>query len=1447
MMPVSRAVVRRPGRIMAQAKRAGMVVLLQMLRRGETDLPGVYSRTLKIWRDTWAESQRLRKIKDIDYFIPICRAERYLRKNHHNMIFNTTALYGNTEPKRVYSWDEGPIGPMNQLLNIAGARLRFLGMTRYPFPTPIKMPYYYTLRDGSTKSEIGYGYRGSARSTKVILAHPALQPLDFVDMIRAPLNELCRQCFIYSVPGKNAAHHMNYLILKLKPFLDHIYTREKTGSGKKVGTNRFVEQIDGILDDALTRMQSGHGTRSTRVQRVTQGLVDEEWSSRSRLTLDDIHPNNLPSEQQDHLKNLIKKEIVTQTDFRQLASKVLTAAAGRGTQIHRRVSWGLPSPASEVASVLGGDFYARTNDGYNLCADVPVWSGKGKADLVLYVRQSLVPEVIGEEPVQAAWRPVMVLDIKTKASFDCGFVGRQVTDTSKVVIESSSRKRDVRQIEWQAALDNTPTHSELRQLDSYARGITANYQRLTKTDSQASSVLVQGIVVVDESESISKIRSHLRSLVISVYEEIQEYVLSLATKKLNTKGTNLLEESIKTKRIGYELTGSKTQCPRAAIVVLPFEIPKGTSPAEALPSPNELPAFHSTEVFADRMNDNRHFILYVSARNQGAGESASWIARYWHGMNYARRIFTRHNHRKVMWLDLAGEFSSPTIRRAFLKRSALQGIQSSTESKQKRYLREFSRHVKFLNLSSSVMGALFNGEDFPTAAQIKKLTRGYDLVILSGLDTIRGAISSEHHGLLDVLVVHIAEGTKKRNSTLIWFDTTIPSNDTSEIYKQNRCKLIAYDSPLRTHIDEIVLNHHLPPTSGISESPFSDDIRHIIRLTPSGYDDLGFTEVPPLGNWWKRFRSEAKPDDISSKTYSLGIGGSLAHSDFNWLSSDMLHDILSSTRMGKSCILNAPSANSALDEKLLLSKLTLKTPSQSYKGVLSRISLSNDLCSPAIREAISRKEGVQFEPLTSVNTKRKYWTARLHLTPRKLSFLPADESRLNLHSISLQNVARVELERILNAIAVLGRTESTDSLSVKEFLRLLVRRFNELQLTTGKSDTLMVEGLSEFFRKNEFTQSVWWGLSYYRSSLFDWNIPPIARGTLKAILQKNPSALHHIGNYFTMLISFLQDSRGTAFTLSELYFLWDCIRPWILMQLGAVQSKTDLPKSRFDMRKVFESLKTRVKVWNTTPLPFIPSFNSIRYGLMWDSIHPMDRERTDDHVYRWYIFERAPYSKELIAGCMRIKGHQVDHRAIIPLDEQAEYARKCLSSDLTRPILIGNASEVTILYEPDDAEYRDVDKLDHSTIDWRAVGQMRYGTRHIGALARLRWLSTSYYASFPIPISENLPRRNSSVFRNMVRHLKKISTDLSNVTRVTCKIIGDANQGHVIFEDEEHNQMGQLGYENHSKASEILRAPYDLGQPLILGQSLLTWNPLVDIEYSLLAERIKKEVIRGIV
>lgn len=172
---------------MHQAKTAAMNSILRLIREGAGELPELYDRSQALFDAAKNSKECLSRERNPDRFVPICDVEKHLRKNFLYLVLNTTALYGNKEAKRIYSWKEGTIGPLNVLLNIAGAQLRLLGMTRYPFPLPQEKKVRRINKSGKEYFQRDYAYGGTRRRPTVIITHPMLPSLDFVDAIRGHL------------------------------------------------------------------------------------------------------------------------------------------------------------------------------------------------------------------------------------------------------------------------------------------------------------------------------------------------------------------------------------------------------------------------------------------------------------------------------------------------------------------------------------------------------------------------------------------------------------------------------------------------------------------------------------------------------------------------------------------------------------------------------------------------------------------------------------------------------------------------------------------------------------------------------------------------------------------------------------------------------------------------------------------------------------------------------------------------------------------------------------------------------------------------------------------------------------------------------------------------------------------------------------------------------------
>lgn len=200
-----------PNIVLSRSLYSGLAALVRIAsKRKNKRTQKFYQSINRQWEQIRREIRKNKQARSRDFSV-LQNAEANIRKQYLLMLWYSTKPYGNKETKRVLSWASGTVGPLNSLLNYAGARLRELAATRYPFPEPV----FYQVRRKSDGSEkiLSYqaaetvpqgdndriirwkaGYRGNANHPRVLLAHPTLPSLDFVDMIRSHVIEICRQC-----------------------------------------------------------------------------------------------------------------------------------------------------------------------------------------------------------------------------------------------------------------------------------------------------------------------------------------------------------------------------------------------------------------------------------------------------------------------------------------------------------------------------------------------------------------------------------------------------------------------------------------------------------------------------------------------------------------------------------------------------------------------------------------------------------------------------------------------------------------------------------------------------------------------------------------------------------------------------------------------------------------------------------------------------------------------------------------------------------------------------------------------------------------------------------------------------------------------------------------------------------------------------------------------------
>jgi hypothetical protein len=1201
-----------PERAMKLSKYAAMVSLVRLIQRYEGILPEIYESIQTIWKEAKKISAKLRakKVGDKEYpignphyFVPICDVEKPLRKKHHAVAFNITALYGNTETKRVYSWREGSIGPLNQLSNIAGARLRFLAMTRYRFPKAQKIKVEHILKTGRKVSKQEWAFGGTRSHLTVPMTHSSLVSMDFVDAIRGYIDDLYTQCCIQSVLPHEFSKYVNLLIFRLRPLLDQFYA---TGFDKKKRAVRFVKNAETELDRVIELVKGRHGTRMWYPQRVTKGLgFDDDVS----LSLIDFISKVSYKDIKESLKQLkTTKKLIDNKDAKRLSKKIVEEAAKLGTRMHERVSWGFDRPPSAKSVILAGDYVTKEKSGYFLTTETPVYSRRGMADYTLFVRKQIGEKIKGQPLTLGLWIPRLVLDLKTKTSVDFGAIGKLVDQPTIKIVDFPIRCRRLTDDEWSEAIRNTPSLSEKKQVDSYAEGLLEEYKSLAREDPEPPSSILKGILLTDGTEFPSKVRRFLSRFIKIIYNQIRadlrEMRLKNPAKKIAYPQMLFLPElrwKVKT---------------RLAVVTLPFEIAANESVEKFLPAPFPQPELYHWNPFQNRIADSCHFILYLTADSiQSPGDSAGWVARHWHGLQFAYELAVKREFAKILWLDLAGEFVSELIRPSILR---LDYHRSE--------IHEFHENISFIDLSHRIEGILFDGKPLPSIKDYKRRFENFDLIIVSGIESIRFIAPSDLEYVIDTYMIHIAEATSQLETCILWLGTPSPIATSSKLYKRNQLRPFHFDSPLQSYIDEIVMNIPYPPRKGGSEVPEFDYVRGLVRVTPDTKKGLTLETIgiPPLIGWSRQFLSREAPDEEKKMNAKLR---KRPPSTSRWLKSmnvplfdeKMLVSLFPFTKLW----ICESESSKIIDrnlEKLGVTKIRLIQSSRTpgYKGVLSRVTFSKKLCT------LKRKSKRKGCDLSEVNSKKKYKTSKIELESMDTIPRPPHDSELAFIGLSDIESTRIELERLEDTIS---------------YLLEIIDRHNPFRRYSGKfrkvirearklSSSAALKVISNYIRSSHYTENIWNRTKWLRDWLDGWNIPSDMRAGLARLQNQDEDFLLYYGNYLILLISTIATQQ--ELTYSDIVYLWEIVRPWVVMQLGAINRTGMKPQSQYDTRVVYEQLKNKIHYSKSAPKSQVLSLMNIRYGFQ------IDFEKPNPGPYRWYIFEDSPYNDRFVTGCIKL-------------------------------------------------------------------------------------------------------------------------------------------------------------------------------------------------------------------
>jgi len=484
---------RKPGRVLTRGLILGLSATLALARERVTDKTyplyggGNGGKGMrKIWDDAKKEYYKTVRKKSPKATV-LQGVENNIRRNFQKIMLKTSVRYGNTEVKRKRRGENKKY--LNQLWDYSGSRLRDVAMERYPFPDVRRI----VNRDGA----MIFGYLGSSRDPEYIPTH-SMPELDFADMIRSHLIELCRQCLKYGLPQRAAKRYIDELIDRLTPFLDYVYTDRRSGRA------HFTPNAAKELREIVLRIRTQFGKRNGRYSEMIPISGDECVDDDDELIhfdvpaidenkTDDEGPvpdyefedyndlilrivNKCQTEllpdwkiHVEFIKNLVENGTLTHRDAKHILQLAVEESRRIGVAFHDFIShaYSTRAPFTMYGPIRYGDTMAPDKSGLLLIAEVPVADGTGRVDLVLFRRKTL-PHA-DDSPDTVVWEPCMVVEIKTKSSFnlDLYAIGTKSSDLTVRVVEPILDRRKMTDNEWERVIAGTPSRYEKMQLGAY--------------------------------------------------------------------------------------------------------------------------------------------------------------------------------------------------------------------------------------------------------------------------------------------------------------------------------------------------------------------------------------------------------------------------------------------------------------------------------------------------------------------------------------------------------------------------------------------------------------------------------------------------------------------------------------------------------------------------------------------------------------------------------------------------------------------------------------------------------------------------------------------------------------------------------------------------------------------------------------------------------------------
>lgn len=1386
----------------------------------------------KIWREAKEEYKETVTNGAPDAW-KLLKVEKDIRRSFSRIMLKTSVKYGNRETKRTKR-SEGNQEYLNQLWDYSGSRIRDVMKERFEFPRPGVI----TLGNG----KLGVGYPGSAKTPIYPLRHNHLPELDFGDMIRSHLVELVRQCLKYGVPRRKTMKYVDELVDRLLPFMDYVYTERNTGRSNFIRGG--IQELRAVVD----RIRAQFGTRNGRPQSITSEIAEslEKHTSKNEISLDepeeieeaaeewvpsdDLHysfsalVDESETAAEDQLKNLFDRMIarskkegiiewgdsieqvkslimngkLTEDDARELLRKATEESRRVGVRFHRFISKYFPSPFKLSAVVYHGDEMTYDTSGMLLTSELYVAGGRGRADLVLMRRKFL--SRADNSPVVIVYEPCMVVDLKTRSSFDVDIYGVETKSKSEenTVNEFVLERRRMTEDNWDRVIASPVSEANRAQLQAYSDAILSEYSSVMRKDTLAPTDLLKAVIVVDSKEDWGEMRKAISPLILEAYQRASNNDLTM----------------------GDVLRPSESGRPlRMVLKVLSSTI----SASEVRPI-NYVEQF---DPFKNRVDDEKEFILYLSVSGRGSpSQSASVIASRWHGLQYIHSL-ARNRARDVIWFDLTGEYGDSVLARQRLRLSR-------HSASVKRFYR---RRVQMIDLSSVVRAYLHEGATLKELkAKVEPVLKDSrkPIIVVTGWDFLRRGTPDPLLGALNefarLLISETPVGCK-----VVWFAHPVPLAQNNALY-ETRCVAPFYrNTHWERYVDEIVWNLPMPPRRlGALASADYDTRVLVVERHDETTSKTELINVEVLKDWGEDFRSGGRRQQ--RETYSIGTTVSSVKYAGTYTDGDIRDAITlvphfwsqqlpekervdASYEIESVHLDDVPVEDSELPDRLRFKFYQYKDRIDS-DGRIKRLL-----------------------PMEKIDQRREYRTMKLGVRPPERTTKPPSEALLSIRTVSNRSIAWMELRALSNTIEFLQGTQKGSD----DWEDLLQRMGDALEIEEEKVSTVSSDELMNRLRlvrqtleTSDLSKTLWkrlWPVRSKGPKSLDSN----QRGHIERIKMKHPDLLLITGNHLFLLILAALGGGQSVILTDSLESLWKYVIPWHLMGLGF---RASYPKghttgsSVLDRQKLLPRLRQRVSQLNAT-LETMNSVSDVRFGQL--IVPTTSGDASSDML--WLVFQRRPGGQEMNAALLTSRG--VDSTLPPPALLKALVSEKTYWSEsdisrLSKHAAIARRTTGTPIMIARHRNLQAIWILDGERGIWSPVGRVDYTTRRIEDVTLVRTITMREE-----PLLEAIPthdvRRLPSYLNDPIDvAMLIVDRGLEGCRSVKCHVSLDHDESmySIVFADsdnrpvEDEQKPLRLLVNRTADLLELLRRPDYECEPAVVESERLIWNRFRDIEYT---------------